>query len=255
MKKKKIIILGGRKKSTNIVYNYLSDYFLIEKVILEAPVSKKKILKRRIKKLGFFKVLGQILFILVIPNFLKRLSNSRIQELYYQYNLKDSSIPEENIFNVSSVNSPNTLSLLKINSADFIIVNGTRIISNKVISEITIPLINIHVGITPLYRGVHGAYWSLVRNDESNCGVTIHKIDKGIDTGNILAQANIKINSNDNFYTYPLLQLGTALPILKNLLYRKTKLKDLPPPKGASILWYHPTLFTYIYFRLAKGIK
>ena len=41
----------------------------------------------------------------------------------------------------------------------------------------------MHAGITPQYRGVHGGYWAVVNNDPEHCGVTIHFVDKGIDTG------------------------------------------------------------------------
>jgi folate-dependent phosphoribosylglycinamide formyltransferase PurN len=56
-------------------------------------------------------------------------------------------------------------------------------------SSINSKFVNIHVGITPKYRGVHGTYWALVNNDVENSGVTVHFVDEGIDTGNIINQA------------------------------------------------------------------
>jgi methionyl-tRNA formyltransferase len=41
-------------------------------------------------------------------------------------------------------------------------------------SSINSKFVNIHVGITPKYRGVHGTYWALVNNDVENSGVTVH---------------------------------------------------------------------------------
>jgi folate-dependent phosphoribosylglycinamide formyltransferase PurN len=72
---------------------------------------------------------------------------------------------------------------LKAINPDLVIVNGTRIISKKVLSSINSKFVNIHVGITPKYRGVHGTYWALVNNDVENSGVTVHFVDEGIDTG------------------------------------------------------------------------
>jgi methionyl-tRNA formyltransferase len=46
----------------------------------------------------------------------------------------------------------------------------------------------VHAGITPRYRGTHGGYWVLLNNDPGHCGVTIHLVDPGIDTGSIVAR-------------------------------------------------------------------
>jgi folate-dependent phosphoribosylglycinamide formyltransferase PurN len=67
---------------------------------------------------------------------------------------------------------------LKAINPDLVIVNGTRIISKKVLSSINSKFVNIHVGITPKYRGVHGTYWALVNNDVENSGVTVHFVDE-----------------------------------------------------------------------------
>lgn len=53
-------------------------------------------------------------------------------------------------------------------------------------------IINIHPGILPQYRGVNPVNWSL-KNKEKFHGVTIHEIDKGIDTGSIISQVKFSI--------------------------------------------------------------
>jgi hypothetical protein len=72
-------------------------------------------------------------------------------------------------------------------------------------------MINIHCGLTPKYRGVHGGYWALAQDDRAMCGVTIHLVSPGVDTGDILAQRTIEPTSADNFATYPHLQLAAAM--------------------------------------------
>jgi folate-dependent phosphoribosylglycinamide formyltransferase PurN len=85
-------------------------------------------------------------------------------------------------------------------------VNGTRIISKEVLNCVDAVFINMHAGITPKYRGAHGAYWALYNKDRENAGVTIHLVDEGIDTGNIIYQSVVPITEKDNFATYPTLQ-------------------------------------------------
>jgi methionyl-tRNA formyltransferase len=53
-------------------------------------------------------------------------------------------------------------------------------------------LINIHFSHLPKYKGMYTSCWPIL-NGESESGVTLHRIDKGIDTGDIIAQATFPI--------------------------------------------------------------
>lgn len=60
---------------------------------------------------------------------------------------------------------------------------------------ITLPkmgFLNIHPSLLPTYRGPAPTMWSLLRG-EKYVGTTIHYIDKGVDTGDIVAQKRIRI--------------------------------------------------------------
>ncbi|MDR1912465.1 MAG: hypothetical protein LBQ52_09005 [Helicobacteraceae bacterium] len=50
-------------------------------------------------------------------------------------------------------------------------------------------VINLHIGYLPYNRGASPNIWSFIEN--TPCGVTIHEIDQGIDTGDILLQEKI----------------------------------------------------------------
>ena len=253
----KVIMLGGKGESTLFIYNALKNDFLIEKVIVESKVSNKNLIKSRIKKLGFFKVLNQILFQLTISKFLKILSHTRKQKLKIKYDLSNKEIDNSLLLNVSSINHDECLLAIKKINPDVIVVNGTRIISKKVLECTPAIFINTHVGITPEYRGVHGGYWSLVNNDGKNCGVTIHKVDKGIDTGDIICQDTIKITEKDNFATYPYHQYGVAIPLLKSTLNKieNNELISYRKDSSNSNLFYHPTFSGYLYNRIFKKVK
>src|SRR5438309_1201689 len=215
MRSKRIVLLAGKWDSTPLVYNFLQQHFGIEKVVLEDPVPRNTFIKKRIKKLGFFTVSGQILFQLTIAKLLSQRSKARIKEIISSYHLNSTPIPDDIKKEVHSVNTQECISELKKLQPDLVIVHGTRIISKKVLDEVNCIFINIHAGITPKYRGSHGAYWALANNDPEHCGVTVHLVDKGIDTGNVLSQCNIKITPEDNFITYPYLQLAEGLYLLK----------------------------------------
>lgn len=250
----KIVMLVGRGISSRIVYNGLVKNNKIDLVIEETSVSTKVFLKRRLKKLGFLKVVGQILF-MIHNKFLFLLSRKRISEIKKLYGLSDKKYSKENFKKVVSVNSNETIKILEEISPDLIIVNGTRIIANKVLKNIKSTFINTHVGITPKYRGVHGAYWSLVNNDIDNCGVTVHLVDAGIDTGGVLYQDIIEVTKKDNFNTYPYLQIAKAIPLLEQTIedFINNELNE-EPKKLESNLYTHPTLYQYLINRI-KGVK
>ena len=57
--------------------------------------------------------------------------------------------------------------------------------------------INVHASILPKYRGAAPINWSLI-NGEKETGITIMKMDSGMDTGNIISSHKIKINDDDD---------------------------------------------------------
>ena len=61
--------------------------------------------------------------------------------------------------------------------------------------------INIHMGISPYYRGTDCNFWALYDNNPHLVGATIHILSKGIDNGPILYHALSKIKTNPFEYT------------------------------------------------------
>jgi folate-dependent phosphoribosylglycinamide formyltransferase PurN len=257
MENKKIVLLAAKGQSTTIVFNSINKKFGVNTTIIEDKENTKIFIKRRIKRLGFFTVVGQILFQILISKPLNLLSKRRQKEIINENLLDLTEIPKDKIKFVTSVNSETTIALLKAINPDLVIVNGTRIISKKVLSSINSKFVNIHVGITPKYRGVHGTYWALVNNDVENSGVTVHFVDEGIDTGNIINQAIVVPSKKDNFSTYPLLQLSEGLKILNKSIqdFFDDKIVSRKEKKLESILWFHPTILKYLYYRIVKGVK
>lgn len=242
--------------STNILFHSLKNDFEIETVILEKPVAASELLKKRIKKLGWWKVAGQLLFQLSIAKILKRTSRKRKKEILKEYGLENTIVPENKIMKVASVNSSECIEALQKVKPELIIVCGTRIISKSVLESLPVKFMNIHAGITPKYRNVHGGYWALVNNDMENCGVTVHLVDEGIDTGTIIYQQKIPVTKRDNFATYPVLQLAEGIIYLKRAIndFFENKL-ILQKNNLESRLWYHPTIWQYIYYRFVYNKK
>lgn len=255
---KKIVMLCSRGDSSYLVYNKLSECFSIEKVIIEDSVSTKNLLKRRIKKLGFLTVVGQVLFVSTVVPFLKKSTKNRKKEILEEYgaSVDDSAMMASNPVLVDSVNDKECIETLKRINPDIVVVNGTRIISEEVLNCVNAKFVNLHAGITPKYRGSHGAYWALYNNDKENAGVTVHFVDKGIDTGNIIYQSTISITEKDNFTTYPLLQtcvgVEDEIRAINDIMNGKVICKTVDLP---SDLYSHPTVFQYFVKRIFYRVK
>ncbi|SFQ46867.1 formyl transferase [Hymenobacter arizonensis] len=248
MSSPRIVILAGPGPSTDILFHALDRAFGVHSIIVEEPVSQQQLLKRRVEKLGWATVAGQIMFKLLVAKPLEAASQARQQAIRAAHGLVADPLPESHLTRVASVNSPECIAELQRMQPDVVVVNGTRIIAKKVLQAVSCPFLNTHAGITPLYRGVHGGYWALANNDEAHCGVSIHLVDAGIDTGGIVHQALIYPTKEDNFTTYPLLQLAAGLPLLIQAVREALDgtLQLQPAPVGTSRLWSHPTLAEYL---------
>lgn len=78
-------------------------------------------------------------------------------------------------------------------------IRYNKIIPENIIEKFKIGIFNTHGGILPDYRGTYSNMNCLI-NHEKEYGVTLHKIDKGIDTGDIVDILKIKINDDDTGY-------------------------------------------------------
>ena len=122
--------------------------------------------------------------------------------------------------------------------SDFILSFGFRkIISANIIKKLKKSIFNIHLSYLPFNRGAHPNFWSFIENTPA--GVTIHKIDKGIDTGNIILRKkinfNIKLEKFCTFkktYNYLFLEAEKLFKKNFNKIYYKKCKKILTNYKG-----------------------
>lgn len=237
-----------------MLFHALDPEFPIARVILEDAEPRYRFLARRARRYGVAKAFGQALFVALAVPLLGREARARIAEIRSTFGLRDDPIPGERVLLVRSANSPECIEALRALAPATVIVNGTRILSRELLECVNARFLNIHCGITPRYRGVHGGYWALVEGDRAQCGVTVHEVDLGIDTGRVVAQARIEPTATDNFASYPLLQLAAALPLLQGAL-RGDSLVVPEMARHPSRLWPHPTIAEYLHVRRRMGIR
>lgn len=244
----KIMLVGSDNPTTWIIYNHLISTFGLCRAIIEQPVSRSVLIRNRMRKLGLLRVLDQIAFVLLLRPVLARMVRRRITEISQDSGLEPAEPMTGAIQRVASINSDEAIALMKEAGPAVVVVNGTRILKPRTLAEVDAVFINTHQGMTPRYRGAHGAYWALHQNDAEHCGVTVHVVDEGIDTGAVISQARISATAKDNFASYPYLQTAAALPLLTAAVLAGTEgTLSTQLVEGPSAMWYHPGFFEYLW--------
>lgn len=91
-----------------------------------------------------------------------------------------------------------------------------QIIPEEILNYPKYGCINVHASLLPKYRGGAPIHRSII-NGDSETGITIMYMDKGMDTGNIISQESIKIEEDDNLET-----VSNKLSVLGRDLLLKT---------------------------------
>jgi folate-dependent phosphoribosylglycinamide formyltransferase PurN len=249
-----VVMLAIDSPSTWMVFDALDRAIGVDHVVVEEQVSGRALLAARARRLGWRTAAGQALFRLLIQPLVEWASRRRTREI--ASGIGSSRPGPDRVTHVPSVNDRRTAETLRRLDPRVVVVAGTRIIKDEILGAVEAPFINMHAGMTPRYRGVHGGYWALAQGDHEHCGVTVHLVDPGVDTGAVIAQARIQPGPRDSFATYPLLQLSAGLPLLVEAV-RSALEGSLEPVEvdGPSRQWYHPTAWGYVLTRLRRGVR
>lgn len=134
-------------------------------------------------------------------------SEIRISFICVRFDTKDETLKEfANKYNITylkhkNINSDEFLDKISVYKCDlFVSMSFNQIFKTKIINLPPYKTINCHAGKLPFYRGRNILNWALI-NDEKEFGITVHYIDEGIDTGDIILQRTFPITDNDNYST------------------------------------------------------
>lgn len=100
-----------------------------------------------------------------------------------------------------NINTPEARNEYASLGADiFVSMSFNQIFKADFINIPPMKTINCHAGKLPFYRGRNILNWALI-NDEKEFGITVHYVDEGIDTGDIILQKTYTITDDDNYAT------------------------------------------------------
>jgi len=90
--------------------------------------------------------------------------------------------------------------LQKYNCDTYVSMSFNQIFKQRIIGSVRGGIINCHAGKLPFYRGRNVLNWALI-NGENEFGITVHHVDEGVDSGDIIIQKTYPITDNDDYET------------------------------------------------------
>ncbi|MEK6676218.1 MAG: formyl transferase [Planctomycetota bacterium] len=113
---------------------------------------------------------------------------------------KDDACRVEHI-DVGGLNLAATVQWLEESNVDLVVVYGTNLIREPLLSRFAGRMVNMHLGLSPYYRGTATNFYPLLNEEPEHVGATIHLIDPGIDSGAIYRHARPEIVAGDQPHT------------------------------------------------------
>lgn len=120
-----------------------------------------------------------------------------------------------------------------------------KIIPGNILNCAKMGAINIHPGLLPKYRGCVPSYWAIL-NNEDWAGSTLHYMDGGIDSGDIIAQRKIKIDDKSGAQLHIEL-MGVGIDIFKDNFCSILFGENNRVVQGNDVTYYGPFLGEYKY--------
>lgn len=118
--------------------------------------------------------------------------------LYFQESVNTGTDDSKSIeLTQGTINSDQHVASIIDSDPDLLLAYGCSIIKEPLLSIYSGCFINVHLGLSPYYRGSGTNYWPLVNGEPEYVGATFMHIDRGIDTGEIIHQIRATIMHGD----------------------------------------------------------
>jgi methionyl-tRNA formyltransferase len=152
----------------------------------------------------------------------------------------------------SSPNSDEALNFIRNVQPDIMIARCKTLLKESIFSIPSRGTYVMHPGICPEYRNAHGCFWALVNNDYKRVGMTLLRVDKGVDTGAVYG-----------YYSYDFDPLNDSHAIIQhrvvfdNLDALRQKLEEICAGRAqvidtsgrSSATWGQPWLSRYLLWK------
>lgn len=224
-------------------------------VIEERPSRMLVRIRREITRIGilrFVDVLAfRVYYRLVESRADARWLNEQLALLASRY---DTVSPAVEVLRTPDPNSDEVAMFLRRLQPDLMIVRCKRILKERIFSLPRSGTFVLHPGVCPEYRNAHGAFWALAKRDIANVGLTLLKIDRGVDTGPVYGYYKYDFDEVRESHIVIMARL-----VLENLDRLRDKLlaihagraREIDTAGRSSATWGQPWLSAYLRWKRA----
>lgn len=157
--------------------------------------------------------------------------------------------PEAPEIVVTSPNSPDARRFVRDQRPDLVIARCKTLLKEEVFSIPRLGTFVMHPGICPEYRNAHGCFWALANGDAGNIGMTLLRVDRGIDTGPVFGY--FRLNSDPTRESHVVVQHRVVLEQLDEIRDRLLDIEagcavPLDTNGRRSATWGQPWLTAYL---------
>ena len=121
--------------------------------------------------------------------------------------------PEARMLVTADINSDDTYQWLCDVAPDLMVVYATGLLQPRMIDAARLGALNAHTAVLPDYRGMWAEFWQIYHRAYDRTGITIHYIDEGVDTGDIVYRKYVPVREDTDPF---LLRVINTIEIVKD---------------------------------------
>jgi folate-dependent phosphoribosylglycinamide formyltransferase PurN len=180
-----LICHEGALLDREVLTGWLASFSnLVGIVVLRETNQRMRVrIRREVKRVGVGRFLDVLAFRFYYKMFLagadRQWEDQKLEELRRAY---PSSSETPTLF-THSPNSAEAERFILEQQPDIVLARCKTLLKETVFSIPTRGTFVLHPGICPEYRNAHGCFWALATGDRERVGLTLLRIDKGVDTG------------------------------------------------------------------------
>jgi methionyl-tRNA formyltransferase len=192
--RKKIAILCSDDAHHKYLVALLRSRFNVAAVVVEPGASQR----RRLRSAGRYRDYSYAVY----HHFRRTvLGLNRYRRRYFADLVQTSVNGASKVLNVDWINDQAVSELLRSVRPELTVIICTSILKKEVLESAGNLIVNVHGGYLPHYRGNHCFFFALYHRAFDRIGSTIHFVDAGIDTGDIIEVVVPPIYREDNAET------------------------------------------------------
>lgn len=141
-------------------------------------------IRREVRRVGPLRFLDVLAFRLYYKLFLSKRDRCWEEQQVTEFCSRYAPLtPATQILRAHSPNTPAVEQFLRSLAPSIVIARCKTLLKSSIFTIPSRGTFVLHPGICPEYRNAHGCFWALAQNDLANVGMTLLRIDKGVDTG------------------------------------------------------------------------